>query len=138
MPNTLNEENTKRQRMILLIVAVAGHALKHAFNAAFIVILPSIKSDLVLSNTQIGALSTFRGIAGGIANIPAGIIGDRFIRWRAGILGGSIILVGIFAFTLGISANFWMAVLSASLFSIAITFWHPAAISSLSKEFSSR
>jgi len=138
MLDTPNNEITKRQGMLLLIVTVGGHALKHAFNAAFAVMLPSIKSDLILNNTQIGILSTFRGIAGGIANIPAGIIGDRFIKRRAEILGGSIMLVSVFAFTLGVSTNFWMAVLAASLFSIAITFWHPAAISSLSKEFSSR
>ena len=132
------EAITKTQRFTLLIVAVAGHALKHMFNAAFFVLLPQIKDGLGLSNTQIGTLSTFRGLAGGLANIPAGFIGDRFARWRAEILGGSIILVSVFAVALGFATNFWTAVIAASLFSIAITFWHPSAISSLSREFASR
>jgi len=129
---------TNGQRLTLLIVAVAGHGLKHIFNAAFFILLPEIKAGLGLSNTQIGTLSTFRGIAGGLANVPAGFAGDRFAKWRAEILGGSIIVVSIFAVMLGLATNFWMAVVAASLFSVAISFWHPVAIASLSREFASR
>ena len=126
---------TQRQRLTLLIVAVAGHGLKHMFNAAFFILLPQIKAGLALSNTQVGTLSTFRGIAGGLANVPAGFVGDRFAKRRAEILGGSIILVSVFALALGAATNLWMAAIAAALFSVAITFWHPSAISSLSREF---
>ncbi|MFH1560251.1 MAG: MFS transporter [Chloroflexota bacterium] len=129
---------TQRQRLTLLIVVVAGHGLKHIFNAAFFILLPEIKAGLGLSNTQVGTLSTFRGIAGGLANIPAGFAGDRLAKRRAEILGGSIILVSIFALVLGMATNFWMAAVAAALFSVAITSWHPPAISSLSREFASR
>lgn len=132
------EYMTKRQRLVLLIVAVSGHGIKHIFNAAFFVLLPQIKASLALTNTQIGTLSAFKGIAGGIANIPAGFVGDHFSEWRAEILGGSIVMVSIFALALGAAINFWMAVIAASMYAIAITFWHPAAISSLSREFASR
>ena len=80
---------TGRQRLTLLIVTVAGHGLKHVFNSAFFILLPEIKMGLGLSNTQVGALSTFRGIAGGLANVPAGFMGDRFGARRAEILGFS-------------------------------------------------
>ena len=129
---------TNGQRLTLLIVAVAGHGLKHIFNSAFFILLPEIKAGLGLSNTQIGTLSTFRGIAGGLANFPAGFAGDRFAKRRAEILGGSIIVVSIFSVMLGLATNFWMAVVAASLFSVAISFWHPVAIASLSREFASR
>ena len=129
---------TPRQRLTLLMVMVFGHALKHTFNAAFFVLLPSIKTDLALSNTQVGTLSTFRGIIGGLANIPAGFLGDRYAKRRAEILGMSIVLVAVFAFALGHATNFWMAVIISSLFTVAITFWHPAAIASLSKEYGER
>jgi MFS family permease len=136
--NPETEGITRRQRLTLLIVVVAGHGLKHVFNSAFFILLPEIKVGLGLSNTQIGVLSTFRGIAGGLANIPAGFMGDRFGARRAEILGLSIVLVSVFAFALGMATAFWMAIIAASLYSIAITFWHPAAISSLSREFASR
>ena len=127
-----------KQRMILLVVAVSGHGLKHMFNAAFFVLLPGIKTGLNLTNTQIGTLSTFRAIISGFANIPAGFMGDQYPERRSIILGGSIILVSVFAFALGLATSFWTAVVFSSLLSVAITFWHPAAISSLAKEFTSR
>ena len=65
-------------------------------------------------------------------------MGDLYGARRAEILGLSIFLVSVFAFALGIATAFWMAVVAASLFSIAITFWHPSAIASISREFSSR
>ncbi|MBF8267482.1 MAG: hypothetical protein HW388_990 [Dehalococcoidia bacterium] len=77
---------TQRQRLTLLMVVVAGHGLKHMFNAAFFILLPQIKAGLGLSNTQVGTLSAFRGIAGGLANVPAGFVGDRFAKRRAEIL----------------------------------------------------
>ncbi len=129
---------TPTQRITLLIVMVFGHALKHTFNAAFFVLLPSIKTDLGLNNTQVGTLSTFRGIIGGLANIPAGFLGDRYAKRRAEILGITIVMVAVFAFALGHATNFWMAVILSSLFTVAITFWHPAAIASLSKEYGER
>ena len=137
-PIPVTRQITGGQRITLLVVAVAGHGLKHMFNAAFFILLPEIKAGLGLSNTQVGTLSTFKNIAGGLANIPAGFTGDRFAHRRAEILGLSIILVSAFAMALGLATNYWMAVIAASLFTIAITFWHPSAISSLSREFASR
>ena len=129
---------THRQRLTLLIVMVSGHALKHIFNSALFVMIPQIKSSLGLTNTQIGIFSTFRGIAGGLANIPAGYVGDKLVSYRGVILGTSIITLSIFALALGSATTFWLAVIAASLYSISITFWHPSAISSLSREFVSK
>ena len=129
---------TSGQRLTLLVVAVAGHGLKHTFNAAFFVLLPEIKAGLGLNNAQIGLMSTFRNIAGGLANIPAGYTGDRFANQRAHVLGRTMILVAVFALALGFATNFLMALIAASLFTTAITFWHPSAIASLSREFASR
>ncbi len=133
-----SEALTDGQRRTLLVVAVAGHGLKHLFNAAFFVLLPEIKTGLGLTNSQIGILSTFRNVLGGFTNIPAGYAGDRLSAYRAEILGASIIFLGIFALALGLSTTFWMALVFAALFNVAITFWHPSAISSLSREFESR
>lgn len=124
--------------MALLLTVIVGHALKHMFSAAFFVLLPEIKTGLALSNIQVGTLSTARNIAGGLANVPAGFTADRFSARRAEILGVSIALVGLFALLLGLASTYLTALAAAALFSIAITFWHPAAISSLSRLFVTR
>ena len=129
---------TGRQRTVLLVATVAGHGLKHLFAAAFFVLLPEIKTSLALSNVEVGLMSTARFVSGGIANLPAGFVADRFSRWSAEILGVSIALIGVFALALGLANSFWLATLSASLIVITISFWHPAAISSLSRQFVSR
>ncbi|MDA1096800.1 MAG: MFS transporter [Chloroflexi bacterium] len=127
-----------RQRLILLLTTVAGHGLKHFLNAAFFVLLPEIKVGLGLSNVEVGFLSTARNIAGGIANLPAGFLADRFARRRAEILGVAIALIGAFAFLVGLATSFWFAALTASLMVAAVSLWHPAAISSLSRQFVTR
>lgn len=129
---------TEGQRLTLLMTAVAGHGIKHLFNAAFFVLLPEIKTGLGLSNVQVGVLSTVRMIVGGLANLPAGFIADRFPQRRAEILGLSIALIGVTGLVLGLTRSFWMATIMASLMVVAISFWHPAAISSLSRQFAQR
>ena len=70
--------------------------------------------------------------------MPAGFVAERFSNRRAIILGLSVALIGVFAFFIGILTNFWLVVAAASLMIIVLTFWHPAAIGSLSRQFESR
>ena len=129
---------TARQRATLLAVTVAGHALKHMFNSAFFVLLPEIKTGLALSNVQVGTLSTVRNFAGGLSNLPAGFVGDRFSEKRAGLLGLSIATIGVFGLALGLATSYLLAVMAAAMMIVGITFWHPVAISALSRQFAER
>ncbi|MDO8749635.1 MAG: MFS transporter [Dehalococcoidia bacterium] len=129
---------TDRQRLTLLAAAVAGHAFKHMLSAAFFVYLPEIKASLGLSNIQVGALSSLRNIAGGLTNLPAGFAADRFAQHRPVILGLSIALTGLFGLLLGLATNYGFAILASALMIVAITLWHPSAISWLSQQFAAR
>lgn len=126
------------QRFILLTTCAVGHGLKHLFNAAFFVLLPEIKTDLRLTNVQVGTLTTIRNIAGGLANLPAGFVADRFSKHRAEILGGCLVATGAFAYMLGIAPHYWTVLFAAGLITVAISFWHPAAIGSLAQQFTNR
>ena len=125
-------------RVLLAVMTVAGHAIKHMMNGAFLVLLPELKAGLGLSNTGIGTLSTFRNLAGGVVNIPAGFIADRFQGHGAMILGLSIIITGIFTALVGAAQSLPTAIAAAAIAGIAITFWHPTAISALSRSFPDR
>ncbi|MYD36908.1 MAG: MFS transporter [Dehalococcoidia bacterium] len=131
-------ELTRGQRQTLLITAVAGHGIKHLMNAAFPVLLPEMKTALGFSNTQIGILSSARFFAGGLANFPAGYIADTFTKLRAIVLGLSIAGIGIAYFLAGITTSFWLITIITSLMVVSISLWHPAAIGSLSRNFTSR
>ena len=117
---------------------VAGHAIKHFLNSGFFILLPSLKIGLNLSNTEIGLMSSARSLGGGLANIQAGFVGDRYQRGAPIILGSSIFSVGLMYFVIGSVNNLWIVILAAVCISIGITFYHPAAISTLSKTFPDR
>lgn len=125
-------------RMMLAVAAVSGHAAKHLMNAAFFVLLPEVKVGLGLTNAGIGTISAIRNIAGGLVNAPAGFAADRYQSQGATTLGITIILVGIFTAAMGYVNSLTSAVIVATLGGMAITFWHPAAISALSRRFPER
>ncbi len=129
---------TSRQRLTLLATSVAGHAFKHMFASAFFVFLPEIKSGLGLSNIQVGTLSTIRNITGGLANLPAGFAADRYAQQRPIILGLSIALIGVFGLLLGLATSYGVAIFASTLMIVAITVWHPSALSFLSQQFAAR
>jgi MFS family permease len=119
-------------------VLTLGHGVKHIFNSGFFIILPELKTAMGLSNSAVGTLSTFRGIGNGLGNFPAGYLADRYNHhWRA-ILGFGILGVGIFHFLLGSVSHYWLLVAMASFGAMAISFWHPPAITALSQKFIDR
>ena len=124
--------------MVMGFVMTLGHGVKHMFSSGFFIVLPELKSALGLSNSAVGTLSTFRGVGNGLGNFPAGYLADRYSdHWRA-ILGVSILAVGLFHFLLGLVSPYWLLVMMAALGSMAISFWHPPAITALSQKFAHR
>ncbi|MCZ6614921.1 MAG: MFS transporter, partial [Chloroflexi bacterium] len=137
-PGAVEVGQAEPKPMVMGFVLTLGHGVKHMFNAGFFIVLPELKSALGLSNSAVGTLSTFRGMGNGLGNFPAGYLADRYSdHWRA-ILGVSILAVGVFHFLLGSVSAFWLLVLMAALSSVAISFWHPPAITALSQKFAHR
>ena len=124
--------------VLLGSVLVLGHAVKHVFNAAFFIILPEIQLHRGLSNSAIGTLATIRNTGGGVANLPAGYLADRYVdRWPM-ILAMSMVTVGAFYFMMGTANAYWLLALTATLSAVGISAWHPPAISALAQKFASR
>lgn len=127
-----------RQRMAFLVVAVLGHLVKHIFASGFYIVLPEIKTGLELSNVQVGTMSMVRNIVGGLANIPAGFLADRYAHRREIILGLTLLTIGVFGLLLGLATSYWYALVVSSILIGIISFWHPAAIASLSSIYAER
>ena len=125
-------------RPLLAAVLVAGHAVKHAYNSGFLLILPEIARALNLSNTSVGFLNTARGFAGSGSNLPAGFVADRFSNRWGRILGIAMASIGIFQFIMGSLDAYWPILICAMIVSASISFWHPPAIAALSLQFSER
>ena len=135
---TAEAMRTKGNLVRMLSVLSAGHAIKHLFNMGFFVLLPEIKTGLGLTNAGVGTLATFRNVAGGVTNLPAGFLADRYSGRFVSILVVTIVMIGVFHFALGHVGAFWQAIAAATMATVFITAWHPAAIGALSRVFGAR
>ena len=122
----------------LLWAIVLGHAVKHVFASGFFILLPEIKASFALSNTGLGAFSTFRGVAGGVSNIPAGFFAERYTKRFSPMLAGVLVFIGVFQFALARSVNIIDATIYASLTSMLFTAYHPPALGVLSRVYYDR
>ena len=67
------KDTNNRQSFSLMYGLSVGHGMKHFGQGALLVMSPSIKATLGLSEVALGGLFSMQTIASGIANIPAGI-----------------------------------------------------------------
>jgi MFS transporter, FSR family, fosmidomycin resistance protein len=132
------EARPGENRTMLLATLAAGHALKHVFNAGFYILLPEMKTALGLSNAAVGTISSVRNVAGGLANLPAGYVADRYSARFGQVLALVMVSIGVFQFMIGRSANFSQALIFSTLMLIAVSFWHPPAIGAISRIFIQR
>src|SRR5690348_1666325 len=58
----------------------AGHAMTHAYSAAFYLLLPFMARDLGLTYSQVGLIISIRQLVSTAVNLPAGVIVDTLGR----------------------------------------------------------
>ena len=80
-----------------------GHGIKHFGQGALLVMSPSIKASLKISEIALGAIFTTQSVASVLTNIPAGIMADMFRKHISRLLATSMLLVGIGYMAIGFS-----------------------------------
>ena len=127
-----------KQSMSLLYGLSAGHGVKHFGQGALLVMIPSIKSTLGLSDVGVGGISTVQSISSGIANIPAGILTDMFRKKIAWILFISMIMVGLGYFIIGVSPLYWALLFGVAIIGFGTSLWHASAFGTLAARYPER
>ena len=127
-----------KQSMSLLYGLSAGHGVKHFGQGALLVMIPSIKSTLGLSDVGVGGISTVQSISSGIANIPAGILTDMFRKKIAWILFISMIMVGLGYFIIGVSPLYWALLFGVAIIGFGTSLWHAPAFGTLAARYPER
>lgn len=125
-------------RLKLLAVVTGGHFGIHWFQQLFPVILPSLKSQLGLSDVQVGALSSVRQLINGAMDLPCGILADSLARRRAPLLASALLAMGVGYSLMGIVPVFVLLLFASGLIGLGTSLWHPAAAASLSNSFPER
>jgi len=116
----------------------AGHGIKHFGQGALLVMIPSIRATLGLSDVAIGGISSTQSIASGIANIPAGILTDMFRKKIAWILLVSMLMVGTGYVLIGVSPVYWVLLAGVAIVGFGTSMWHAPAFGTLAARYPER
>jgi MFS family permease len=116
----------------------AGHGVKHFGQGALLVMIPSIKATLGLSDVAVGGISSAQSISSGLANIPAGILTDMFRKKIAWILFTSMIMVGTGYIIIGASPWYWALLAGVAIVGFGTSLWHAPAFGTLAARYPER
>ena len=132
------ENGRDAESLGLLYGLSAGHGIKHFGQGALLVMIPSIRATLGLSDVAVGGISSASSISSGIANIPAGILTDMFRKRIAWILFASMMLVGIGYVLVSISPVYWMLLIAVTIIGFGTSMWHAPAFGTLAARYPQR
>ena len=116
----------------------AGHGITHFGQGALLIMIPSIRATLGLSDVAIGGISSAQSISSGIANIPAGILTDMFRKKVAWILFASMIMVGSGYLLISISPVYWVLLVGVVIVGFGTSMWHAPAFGTLAARYPRR
>ncbi len=128
-----------RQKSLALLYGLsAGHGVKHFGQGALLVMIPSIRATLGLSDVAVGGISSTQSIASGLANIPAGILTDMFRKKIAWILFAAMIMVGTGYVLIGVSPWYWALLAGVAVVGFGTSLWHAPAFGTLAARYPER
>ena len=127
------------QRFRAAAAIVVGHAVKHLYNGGMrAIIMPQIKIGLDLNRAQFGSLATAQSITNATSTFTAGFLGDRFSHRASTMLGFSLGVMGLSMLLAGVAPNYWAMLGVMLLVGAGPAFFHPPAISELSRRYPER
>ena len=120
-------------------VVVVGHAVKHMLTSGVpAVLIPEIKRELALSDTQVGSLGSVQQVSGWMATMGAGYLGDRFTRKTSLMLAISLAIVGFSLLLLGVARSYLMLLVAMLCMGFGPSMFHPPAVGALARRFADR
>ena len=127
-----------RQRLLFLGALTVGHIVVHWYQSLLALVLPSIKSDLGLTDIQVGMITTARFGTNAALTLPSGYLADSY-RQRGGlILAAAIATFGLAYLLIGSTHVYAWVLVAAGLVGLGTALWHPGATGSLSLQFPDR
>jgi len=129
--NQEQETQVKERSSAMMIGLAMGHSLKHFYQQAFLLLIPSFKEAMVLNDVQVGLFGTARTVCSSIMNIPAGIIADMW-RGKVGIiLATSLTSLALGYFIIGTSEFYWLVLIGVGVTGLGTSLWHAPAFGTL-------
>ncbi len=115
----------------------AGHAMTHAYSAAFYLLLPFLAKDLGLSYSQVGLIISLRQLMSALVNLPAGAVVDTLGR-RSLFMSVALAWASLPYLVVGLTSSYTVILIAVGVVGIGSFLWHPAAITALSEMYPAR
>ncbi len=140
MDNTQEQDTslTSPRNLTLLGSIACGHAVVHWFTQAFPLLLAELVASTGLSPLAAGTIMGTRSLSGAVANIPMGMVADRYAHRRTQFMAASLFWYGGAYFLIGIAPNQTWIIIFAAVLGVAPALWHPPAVGLLSTQFPNR
>ncbi len=115
----------------------AGHAMTHAYSAAFYLLLPFLARDLGLTYSQVGLIVSIRQLVSAVVNVPAGVIVDTLGK-RGLLMSLSLAWAAVPYLFVGLTSSYTVILVAVGVVGVGGFLWHPAAITAISEMYPTR
>lgn len=129
---------TKQASWGLMVGLAMGHALKHFYQQAFLLLIPSFKEAMLLTDVQVGVFGTARTISSAVMNIPAGIMADIWRSKVGVILASSLTSLALGYLLIGIGHTYWLVLCGVAITGLGTSMWHAPAFGTLGAVYPDR
>jgi MFS transporter, Spinster family, sphingosine-1-phosphate transporter len=123
---------TKYQFRLLAVLALINF-VNFAARQVFVPLIPMLRTQLNISDEQLGSLQTLLLIVLALGSIPSGFLADRFSR--KAIIATGILLWSVATFAGGFATSFTVLLLARSFVGFGEAAYAPAAQSMISGSF---
>ena len=127
----MNETNTEKISWNFMFGLAAGHAVKHFYQQAFLLLIPSFKETMGLNDVQVGLFGTARTIFSSTMNIPAGVMADLWRNKVGFLLAGSLLCLALGYLLIGLTSWYWLVLFGVAITGIGTSLWHAPAFGTL-------
>lgn len=110
---------------------IAAHAIQHVLSGSLPILLIFIRPQLDLSYTDLGLIVAVGNLTGGLAQMPAGLIVDRYGARRVLLWGYLLTLTSLIMFAL--SSSLGPMLLSRLVMGLGQATFHPASFPEMAK-----
>ena len=115
-----------------------AHFLNHVFVGALSPFLPLIQTELLLTYTEVGIITSAAVIAMTISHFVVGYLGDRGTRWRDGFISVSVLLSAVAMILVSYSSTFLILAVFQFFLGVGASGYHPSVFPALAERFPQR
>ena len=135
---THHEHGIRSKGSFILGGVTSGHGVFHWFTQSFLVMLPEVREAFLLTEIQVGGITSVREIVSGLIALPGGVATDLLRRHWGLLLACCMGAFGFGWLLMGLAPIYLVLLLGMGIVALAASLWHLPGVAALSHHFSDR